>query len=162
MKLRQHLKMLHENIGEIQHVTETSNTSEKEESDIQEIDSADDQPEPSTEQDLVGVTRVAYIQPDGEPEEDPENITLPPETELINKQACTISTGALKKETIEPSENEHDNDNMFVMDDSYMNTAENEAASDEVDYDAIAEAVKATLASQPGKCLMIKEIFAFI
>lgn len=94
---------------------------------------------------------MAYIQPDAEPEEDPENITLPPETELVNKQACTLNNLPLKKE-VETSD--QDNENVFIMEEAEepMNEhmSETHEVMDDTNFDAITDAVKATLAAQPG------------
>lgn len=70
-----------------------------------------------TEEDLVGVGQVTYIQPDPEPEDDSENITLSIETEELNKEACTLDTIQLKKEVIEAEQDDTD-DNVFILDDS--------------------------------------------
>lgn len=81
-----------------------------------EVDEA--QADVRTEEDLVGVTQVTYIEPeiDPEPDEDPESITLPAEPEEVNKEACTLDNIQLKKEVIEP---EHDDDeNVFILEDS--------------------------------------------
>jgi stress-induced morphogen len=88
---------------------------------------------------LVGVTQVAYIQPDPEPEDDPENITLPPEAELVNKDACTLKS--LKREVMDVEEAE--GEGIIFVD-------EGSQEMEDTSYDAIADAVKATLATQPG------------
>ncbi|KAL3278250.1 hypothetical protein HHI36_013588 [Cryptolaemus montrouzieri] len=93
-----------------------------------------------TEEDLVGVTQVAYIHPPDE-NEDPENITLPPEVQFINKSACTLGDTEMKKDL--PSEPDN-NSNIFIIDN------DDNRGLDDNNLDAIADAVKATLASQPG------------
>ncbi|XP_044757592.1 zinc finger protein 2-like [Coccinella septempunctata] len=93
-----------------------------------------------TEKDLVGVAQVTYIQQPDEAE-DPENITLPSEVEFINKNACTLEGDQVKKDM---EEDQTDNgSNIFIIDN------ENQQGLDDNNLDAIADAVKATLASQP-------------
>lgn len=144
MKLRQHLRELKEKIGE-----EENDQFEDDESTEMEVTetlvhtvSQDAQPGPSTEEDLVGVTKVSYIQPDPEPENDPESITLPPETDEAIKEACTLKTADQLKTEVD-TENE-EADNVFIIEDT-----ENQVMDDN-NMNAIADAVKATLASQPG------------
>lgn len=151
MKLRQHLRMLQEKIGQVPNLSEESSTEDNRE-DLQqettiEESSTTQEDQPSTEEDLVGVTQVAYIQPNNEPEEDAESITLPPETELINKEACTLSA-IPKKEIVDMDAN--DSSSVFMVDDADQEMIEADNTMDEPDYNAIANAVKATLASQPG------------
>lgn len=101
--------------------------------------------EANTEEDLVGVTQVTYIQPDPEPEEDAENITLSVEAEEMNKEACTISNVPAKNDYVEE---QHETDIGYSMEEKiHMKQEEN---FEDQDLDAIAEAVKATLAQQPG------------
>lgn len=145
LKLRQHLKYLQEKIGDVSPIIEEEPPEEVRESNEQEEVCMKSEEQPSTEEDLVGVTQVAYIHPDNDPEEDAENITLPPETELINKEACTLSA-VPKKEIIDVDAN--DSSSIYMVDDQSMETDNNVVG--EPDYDAIADAVKATLAAQPG------------
>lgn len=141
--------MVQEKIGEVPSLIEEDSADEagNDPQDTIEESNASQEEQPSTEEDLVGVTQVAYIQPDNEPEEDAENITLPPETELINKEACTLST-VPKKEIVDVDTN--DSGSIFVVDDAEQQMMEMDSVAEEPDYNAIANAVKATLASQPG------------
>nr|XP_022905584.1 zinc finger and SCAN domain-containing protein 12-like [Onthophagus taurus]XP_022905585.1 zinc finger and SCAN domain-containing protein 12-like [Onthophagus taurus] len=142
MKLRLHLKVLN-NTEE-----DTSSEVDKEPM-IQEKEPAEiDNVDVHTEEDLVGVTQVAYIQPeDNEPEEAPENITLPQDVEDVNKEACTINTEvSLKKEVIDA---EQEDENLFLMESQYDQQDEEQVIGDQ-DLEAIAEAVKNTLASHPN------------
>lgn len=151
MKLRHHLKMLQEKIGDIQSLPEAMEDDTREETEPQDTTEIENgQEQPSTEEDLVGVTQVAYIQPDAEPEEDPECITLPLEAEHSNKQACTLSTVPLKKEVQEVEQPEQETGNIFVMEeaDDLGNDSNNVVV--DPNFDAIADAVKATLSTQPG------------
>ncbi|XP_030759329.1 zinc finger protein 358-like [Sitophilus oryzae] len=153
MKLRSHLRDIKEKIGDIdQQESSMENTSDVEmieestenttvnnDSIIQE----DTEVDPSTEEDIVGVTKVAYIQqPDPESEDLPSNITLPPEADSENKEACTLKpTKDMKTEPEE--EEEAENGSYFIIEENY-------ADMENTNMDAIADAVKATLASQPG------------
>ncbi|XP_045465913.1 zinc finger protein 2-like [Harmonia axyridis] len=92
------------------------------------------------EDDLMGIGQVTYIQPPDE-NDDPENITLPSEVEFINKNACTLE-GSEQKKGVE-EDNTENNSNIFIIDN------ENQQGLDDNNLDAIADAVKATLASQP-------------
>ncbi|XP_023011960.2 uncharacterized protein [Leptinotarsa decemlineata] len=100
--------------------------------------------EPSTEEDLVGVTKVAYLQQDQEPDPDPENITLPKESETIDKEACTLKTNHQMKTEID-TENEEESESIYMEE-----TIDNRNPLEEANMSAIATAVKATLASQTG------------
>ncbi|KAI4458809.1 zinc finger protein [Holotrichia oblita] len=152
LKLRQHLKVVQNNYDDepmsVEDVTEKETMSTKVSEDTVSNSEIDDAPvDVRTEEDLVGVTQVTYIQPeiDPEPDEDPESITLPTETEEVNKEACTLDNIQLKKEVIEP---EHDDDeNVFILEDSQG--MEDDQIEDQ-DLEAIAEAVKNTLASHPN------------
>lgn len=151
--------MLQEKIGEVPNLIDDEGQAEdnaEEEQQSQETvmdetnnttisSQEDEEQQPSTEEDLVGVTQVAYIQPnDNEPpEEDAGNITLPPETELVSKQACTLPL-IPKKEIIDVDANE--SDSVFMIDENEQQTIDD----DTPDFNAIADVVKATLASQPG------------
>lgn len=155
LKLRQHLKMLQEKIGQVSEDESFEETSEEQQQEQQEQQEAEiecksniEEEQPSTEEDLVGVTQVAYIQPttdNNEGEEEAENITLPADAELINKEACTLPV-LPKKELIDIDPN--DTSGVFVVEEDPMMETDN--TIDESDYNAIANAVKATLASQPG------------
>ncbi|KAJ8938615.1 hypothetical protein NQ314_011424 [Rhamnusium bicolor] len=143
-KLRQHLKELKDKMGDIEEENERQD--DETEMDVSEegehiITQEDSQPGPSTEEDLVGVTKVSYIEPDPEPENDPENITLPPETDDTIKEACTLKSDDQLKTEID-TENE-DGENVFIIEES------DHQMMDDTNMDAIADAVKATLASQP-------------
>lgn len=94
---------------------------------------------------------MSYIQPDPEPENDPESITLPPETDEAIKEACTLKTADQLKTEID-TENEDGEDNVFIIEDT------EQQVMDDNNMNAIADAVKATLASQPGK----KKCFRFL
>ncbi|KAK9686374.1 Zinc finger, C2H2 type [Popillia japonica] len=152
LKLRQHLKVVQNSYDEepmsVEEISEKecmpAKTVEENVSNL-EVDEA--QADVRTEEDLVGVTQVTYIEPeiDPEPDEDPESITLPAEPEEVNKEACTLDNIQLKKEVIEP---EHDDDeNVFILEDSQG--MEDDQIEDQ-DLEAIAEAVKNTLASHPN------------
>ncbi|KAF2895582.1 hypothetical protein ILUMI_10592 [Ignelater luminosus] len=170
-KLRQHLKMLHEKLGDVEVITDDENeynvksesNQSVEENSLQEI--LEEESEPSTEQDLVGVTQVAYIDPTPEPaDENPENITLPIETDHINKEACTLVTqmqmkkeeGVIELDGNEVEDNEEDpnsnKNSIFIMDNGEQHMMEDESQTmmEDQDLEAIAEAVKATLSSHPG------------
>ncbi|EEZ98149.1 zinc finger protein 358 [Tribolium castaneum] len=136
MKLRQHLKSLQAKIGDADlNVSGESEAAVEESQEKQE----DEVKEPSTEEDLVGVTQVAYIQPDPEPEDDPESITLPADADVVNKDACTLKS--LKREVMDVEDNE--GDGVIFVDEASQEM-------EDTSYDAIADAVKATLATQPG------------
>lgn len=164
--------MLQEKLGDVEVITDDENeynvklesNQSVEENSLQEI--LEEESEPSTEQDLVGVTQVAYIDPTPEPaDENPENITLPMETDHINKEACTLVTQMqMKKEegVIELDGNEaEDNDedpnssknSIFIMDNGEQHMMEDDSQTmmEDQDLEAIAEAVKATLSSHPGR-----------
>lgn len=173
LKLRHHLKQLQEKIGDVHSLTndeenfEVENTeeeqqeqpqNEQEEVTVEENSNSSSSnkkqaEEPSTEEDLVGVTQVAYIQPTDEPEEEAESITLPPETELISKEACTLPI-IPKKEIVDAN----DGNSIFMIDEeeAQMMDTEGEGSSvatgdgEGTDYNAIANVVKATLATHPG------------
>lgn len=139
-KLKQLIKSLKDKIGEPfpsndendeEKVMEVDESSQSQESEKEGTDS-----EIQTERDLVGVTQVAYIQPAEDESEDPQNITLPPET--VNKNACTFKPPTNKKET-----NTEQEESVFVI-------CQEEQGLDDNNLDAIADAVKATLANQPG------------
>ncbi|XP_044258605.1 zinc finger protein 358-like [Tribolium madens] len=136
MKLRQHLKSLQAKIGDVD--LSVSGESEPAVEEVQEKEEEETK-EPSTEEDLVGVTQVAYIQPDPEPEDDPESITLPADADVVNKDACTLKS--LKREVMDVEENE--GDGVIFVDEASQEM-------EDTSYDAIADAVKATLATQPG------------
>ncbi|KAJ3664449.1 hypothetical protein Zmor_000012 [Zophobas morio] len=140
MKLRQHLRSLQAKIGDVDlTASEDNDNSNPEESTSEEKqDDVENKEEPSTEEDLVGVAQVAYIQPDPEPEDDPESITLPADAELVNKDACTLKS--MKREVMEVEENE--GEGIIFVD-------EGGQEMEDTSYDAIADAVKATLATQP-------------
>lgn len=106
--------------------------------------------EPSTEQDLVGVTQVTYIQPDPEPDEDPENITLPPEVEEVNKEACTLNAVATMKKEIDLDQEMDQEEGVFAIQDEQDDGGEEENQLEDQALDAIAEAVKSTLSQHPG------------
>ena len=99
LKLRQHLKNLQEKLGEVV-LTEIvedrrGNLMCKGQEDVGGVSNEEIAMDVNTEEDLEGIAQVTYIEPDPEPEEDPENITLPQETD---KYACTLDTVPLKKE----------------------------------------------------------------
>ncbi|CAG9856317.1 unnamed protein product [Phyllotreta striolata] len=134
LKLRLHLRDLPED--ECDEEINTSNDSTNEDSQSAEV--KETECEPSTEQDLVGVTKVAYIQQEQEIEQDPENITLPKENDEEDKVACTLSGDLLK--TDEEIEEE------IIYD-----IEEDQSSSlDDTNMDVIADAVKATLTNQTG------------
>ncbi|KRT80100.1 zinc-finger associated domain containing protein [Oryctes borbonicus] len=160
LKLRQHLKLLQSTIEDGPFVAETViekevTTEKSPEKLVSNVTNAAPISSPESnavtevgaEEDLVRVTQVTYIQPeiDPDPEDDPESITLPAETEEENKEACTLDTIQLKKEVIEP---EHtDSENVFILEDSQ---GMDEDQIEDQDLEAIAEAVKNTLASHPS------------
>lgn len=101
LKLRQHLKELKEKLGcqdisQVSDIFEGADTAEPSTSESTVIELQ----EGSTEQDLVGVTQVTYIQPDPEPEDDPESITLKPDTDESCKEACTLGSDIKKEMTV--------------------------------------------------------------
>lgn len=85
---------------------------------------------------------MSYIQGPEEPENVPNNITLPVETDQENREACTLRTTEELK--TEPEDDEAA-DNIFIIEENEENNM------DDASMGAIADAVKATLASQPGK-----------
>lgn len=87
-----------------------------------------------------GVTKVSYIQGPEESENTPSNITLPTEVDQENREACTLKTNVELK--TEPEEVEN-NENIFIIE-------EDEGNINNANMGAIADAVKATLANQPG------------
>ncbi|KAL1508854.1 hypothetical protein ABEB36_003683 [Hypothenemus hampei] len=153
MKLRLHLKEIKDKLGDILHEDDVNDTlmDSTSSTDIQaeaiHLQIKDNQlisedVEPSTEEDLVGVAKVAYIQAPEEPENTPSSITLPFETDQENKDACTLQTSVELK--TEPNDEEIGDDDIFII-------QENEDTSvNEANMGAIANAVKATLANQPG------------
>ncbi|XP_076251675.1 uncharacterized protein LOC143190942 [Rhynchophorus ferrugineus] len=151
MKLRLHLKDVRERIGDIIIERDSGDDSQSYEMEIEDIQGdgttiskqlETDNIEPSTEEDLVGVTKVAYIQqPDPDTEDLPNNITLPTDADSENKDACTMKN--LKDMKTEPEE-AMGNENVFIIEENENNSM------DDASMDAIADAVKATLASQPG------------
>lgn len=143
--------MLQEKIGEVSSLNEEEENLEisvqEQEQEATVEDSKNEELQPSTEEDLVGVTQVAYIQPgDNEPEEEAENITLPPETELINKEACTLPVTPKKENT--DVDDGNDVGNVFMIEEEQHQLIDN--TEEQPYFDAIANAVKATLAAQPG------------
>ncbi|XP_017779438.1 PREDICTED: zinc finger protein 184-like isoform X2 [Nicrophorus vespilloides] len=143
LKLRHHLKDIQEKLGndivilpDMKHEILTIDN---------EIDTVDFDGDLNTEEDLVGVTQVTYIQPDPEPE-DPESITLPVDG---TKEDCTLT--ALQKETtIEDVENIY-----MITEEQKMEHIEDQQQQedgiiDDQDLDVIAEAVKSTLATHPN------------
>lgn len=144
--------MLQEKIGDIHNLPEDmEDVTTRNELQLQEDTKSENSDEqPSTEEDLVGVTQVAYIQPDADPEEDPECITLPPEAEHANKQACTLSTVQLKKEAPDSETVEQETEHIFVMEDTDDQMQESPDVVADANFDAIADAVKAALSNQPG------------
>lgn len=141
LKLRLHLRDLPED----EYEKEDCNM-QTEENDVemnQEEVAEHTEEEPSTEQDLVGVTKVAYIQQEQEPEQDPESITLPKETDDLDKENCTLNTNLLLKNENETYAEEVQ-DNIYQLDENDQNYLE------ETNLDVIADAVKATLANQAG------------
>ncbi|KAK5649234.1 hypothetical protein RI129_000263 [Pyrocoelia pectoralis] len=164
-KLRHHLKLLQEKIGGIEISDEESETM-KLENTQQVVEVCDDElvireNETSTEQDLVGVAQVAYIDPELEQvEETSEHITLPMETDHTNKEACTLVTQIeMKKEQevidLTPAYTQEENDAAMSQDrdNIYIMASEVENSQnpfEDHNLEAIADAVKATLASHPG------------
>ncbi|XP_060523776.1 zinc finger protein 2-like isoform X2 [Cylas formicarius] len=150
MKLRQHLRELREKFGHIETVNIVSGDNETQENEM-EIDQSKEVGESSsnqdkdlavsTEEDLLGITKVTYIQRDPEPEDIPNSITLSSEVDLENKDACTLKGSELKTEIA--SEEDEPEGNVFIIE-------EPDPSMDDASIDAIAGAVKATLASQPG------------
>ncbi|KAG5880663.1 hypothetical protein JTB14_037562 [Gonioctena quinquepunctata] len=138
LKLRLHLKDLPEEVCDDE--DNGMEIDESESQDVQEIE--DDQIEPSTEEDLVGVTKVAYLQQDQELEPDPENITLPVESDETEKEACTLRTEYQLKTEVDT---ENEEEEVYTLEDNDHSTG-----LDDANMDAIADAVKATLASQTG------------
>ncbi|GLV42045.1 uncharacterized protein CBL_04996 [Carabus blaptoides fortunei] len=165
LKLRRHLKLIQEKVCHVKEGTEeTQNAESGKAQDVtqlladlmsDETGEGDSNEEPSTEQDIVGA-RVAYLQPDDQQEDnDPENITLPMETEDMTKDACTLKTLNLKKEIIEEEdeivEEDEVNPNLFLMAEDHNESYDDgQCVIDQNDFSAIADAVKQTLASQPG------------
>lgn len=185
IRLRQHLKIIREKIGTDEgepmeeDVKEQMQKADAVNQLLEDLMGTDDEPpkesieevvttEPQTEQELLGVAQVAYIQPDTETleeeeEQQPENITLPLETEHMNKEACTLTNTQMKKEIIEPEEEEEEEeedeeeeeteereDAYFVMEEEHDQEQGEDTIIDDQDLDAIANAVKATLSSHPG------------
>ncbi|XP_050312825.1 zinc finger protein 813-like [Anthonomus grandis grandis] len=150
MKLRIHLKELKEKLGNIIEDDEFNRDSQGDRSDEDELeivhDSMDKETEESTEkvasteEDIVGVAKVSYIEGPEEPENTPNEITLAADTEG-SKEACTLKTSATLKVETEQLDNDDDNVSSSdqPMDDIY-----------DSNIGAIADAVKATLANQPG------------
>ncbi|CAG9833861.1 unnamed protein product [Diabrotica balteata] len=136
LRLRLHLRDLPEdeydkddviaNASKEENETEVLQLQEERLSEVIEI-------EPSTEEDLVGVTKVAYIAQDQEPEPDPENITLRIEPDVDDKEACTLKT------EMEDHEEIHE---LFHV--------EEEQDCETADMEAIADAVKSTLVNETG------------
>ncbi|XP_066141008.1 zinc finger protein pita-like [Euwallacea fornicatus] len=97
--------------------------------------------EPSTEEDLVGVTKVTYVEAAREEiENSPNNITLSLETDVENREACTLKS--IDEVKSEPEEEA--GDGIFIIEEN------DETSAEHANMGAIADAVKATLASQPG------------
>lgn len=161
--------MLQEKLGDVDIISEEESEGiqeayERSEKEILQVST--ETGEPSTEEDLVGVTQVAYIDPTPEPtDENPENITLPMETDHLNKEACTLVTEMqMKKENTEiENADERDDEpieedllnsrNIFIMDNGEAAIMEDQQpVMEDQDLEAIADAVKATLATHPGLC----------
>ncbi|CAH1174295.1 unnamed protein product [Phaedon cochleariae] len=138
LKLRLHLRDLP---GESDDIRTGNNIrieiEEIEEGNVQE-GQADEDEQLNTEQDLVGVTKVAFINPDTDPEPDPEEITLSID-DATGRDACTLQSGDDLKTEIEDTEM---TDEVGEVDQSNH--------MEEANMDAIADAVKATLAQQTG------------
>ncbi|CAH0559583.1 unnamed protein product [Brassicogethes aeneus] len=132
MKLRQH-------VLELQEYNEPDQDEDpcEEQEEITEIhEEQEPMQSTSAEQDLVQSTIVKYIQADNDDnEQEAENITLSSETD---KEACTLKSAQMKTELVETEEGE----NIYIM--------ESTDSLDDPNMDAIADAVKATLANQPG------------
>lgn len=141
MKLRQHLRELRE--LELVNAEQADDVMEIEDINDELSEKENSQAGPSTEEDLVGVAKVTYIQQDPEPEPDPDNITLPIQTDNTVKEACTLNVDDLKSEI--DTENE-ELENSFII----TETDQNHQVMTETSMDAIADAVKATLASHTG------------
>lgn len=170
MKLRQHIRLLQEKLGDDVNVIISSNEDE----DMSKLENEDDQSMDvigevqeceqtkevvSTEEDLVGVAQVAYIDPTPEQqgEEDAESITLPSETDHLNREACTLPTTQMemKKEVVEVSGNENEMDeegHMYVMDEQTDEQNPLPLTMEDKDLENLAAVVKAALANHPGSC----------
>lgn len=167
LKLRRHLKLIQERIIKTD-AAEACNRKQDGATEFLEFMSTDEpnatteaEETPSNEQDIVGA-RVAYLQPDDNVDENyPSAITLPVETEDVTKEACTLNNDSLKKEVIEEEtaqddqEEEEDGPNIiFIQNEAHhaepYQDEEDDSIIDENNYTAIAEAVKQTLANQPG------------
>lgn len=165
LKLRRHIKLIQEKICNAadSNVDDAENVDNHEVSELladlmsgNNTENDEEDPNASTEQDLVGA-RVAYLQPDAEQDEnDPESITLPMETEDVTKEACTLRTINLKKEIVEEENAEDEPEiatDMFLMQEEEQKEdpyEEDQCIIDQNDFNAIADAVKQTLATQPG------------
>lgn len=172
LKLRRHIKLIQEKIcksdqenGEVRiNVNDVLSELMNDDSNEENKDNSD---EPSNEQDLVGA-RVAYLEPDIEQtdENDPENITLPVETEdTSTKEACTLKTINLKKEIMDEPEDmmeDVEQAELFIIPGMDQDDEEDQNLDDQNDqnldddqyedneFAAIAEAVKGTLSTLPG------------
>lgn len=179
VKLRRHIKLIQEKICKNdQDNSEIKINVNDVLSDLMNDDSNDEATAKSTEEitemtneeDLVGA-KVAYLEPDLDQQEeaDPENITLPVESEeTITKEACTLKTINLKKEIVDDQEEELmeevEQSELFIipgMEQEQEQEAEEEEEEETVieqddqfvddnDFAAIAEAVKGTLSTLPG------------
>lgn len=146
LKLRQHLLEIQEYNKDMENEAAQEEEESREALEITgEQEHIMETNEQNTEAEIVQSTIVKYIEADNEPEADPENITLPSE---VDKEACTLKNSELKTEVIESE----DGENIFIVENSDPN------------MDVIADAVKATLANQPGmnNILFTFRIWSFI
>ncbi|XP_044742299.1 zinc finger protein 184 [Chrysoperla carnea] len=173
IKLRRHIKSIQEKGGSIEDATDITEDVPNTEKEFEEGDklktetpnndtTMDTEIPISSEQDFVGA-RVAYIDPESDIREenmDPENITLSLETDEINKDACTLKNLPLKceveedpEELLEEKDGKSDSTMFLVSDDQPDEQQFIVTDSYNIDQNylpAIADAVKATLAQQPG------------
>lgn len=93
----------------------------------------------------IGITKVAYIDvQQDDAESAPNSITLPPEADLESKDACTLDLESFKSEQTEK-----------IEDVDFLIEEHSEGNIDNANIGAIANAVKATLANQPGILLIL-------
>lgn len=125
MKLRRHIKLIQEKICKNDGNSEIKINVDEVLSLINEDSIGEDtnKDETTNDEDLVGA-KVAYLEPDleeNQEENDPENITLPVESEeMTTKEACTLTTinQDLKKEMIDDEEeliNEVEQTELFII-----------------------------------------------
>ncbi|XP_065170608.1 zinc finger protein 358-like [Atheta coriaria] len=138
VKLRQHVRTLQQKFPDAEFSIERPSIKDDEE----EIIPNQTTQEINTERELAGVTQVAYIAPDPEPESH-DNITLPTEDDLEHEDKTKIKKNDIGENDYYVVETD---DNAADM---QMDTNSTHPIMEDQELDFIAEAVKSTLATHP-------------